>query len=206
MMHFPEFVNIVKGMLKGNTTMPTCWVQERKHKVPKRFLNNSTSISVAFDTSHLREVTCYHVAQLVDLTAEDFFECGLIRPMEAPQALAVRLRTLFPGGAVISRAARCNAFEVVWVDDVVIGETGGVTFLGKVTLHCRPTAGECLTFLETWTCLESLATHSRWDRKTPGGRCVRTDDILAACVYADCGDNIVRVLRGPRARPRAATT
>ena len=69
LMHLPSWTN----------NHVTCWALERHHKVVKRFLNNLPNTSLHYDTTILRDSTCFHLGVLKSLKADDFFQVGLLQ-------------------------------------------------------------------------------------------------------------------------------
>ena len=69
LMHSPSWTN----------NHVTCWALERHHKVVKRFLNNLPNTSLHYDTTILRDSTCFHLGLLQSLNADDFFQVGLLQ-------------------------------------------------------------------------------------------------------------------------------
>ena len=155
-MHLPDWIG----------KLVTCWALERHHKVAKRFLNQLPDTSVSYDTSILREATCHHGEVLKGMKASDFFEVGLVGVSTPTTQLSTILREIFGDCTCqVSHKARCDVFEVVSRGDAIMGHHEGRDFLGKVLQHWEVSLNgetEVCTLLETWTCLESAATYTRW--------------------------------------------
>ena len=128
-----------------------------------------------------------------------FFDCGLEQPGIAPPAIAVALEPSFGSPVYVSQRARCNAFEILEVGDVVMGFTETCEFCGQVCLHFRAEPGHVFSVLKTFRCIENHEAWTRWDRRESTASVVSTCQITAAAVWAQSGDFIV-VLRGPRMR------
>ena len=198
-MHFASFYERF-GIL------PTCWSTERKHRYPKKWVNNVTNTKVAFDTNAFREVTAHHNHSLGEDTATGWI--GLLPPLVTPpiQTLAILYPLFGSASFQTARSARVSDFEVVRVGDVVEGWNGSTDFLGKVLVHVLVDDTACFTVLETWKNLEANRRFSKWDARAPTRLLVHSTDIVTACIYAAHG-GCVTVLRGGRSRrpaPRAA--
>ena len=89
-MHFPAF-------WRKYGWLPTCWTLERKHRLPKRWVNHTlnTSKKNRFDRSALRDVCGFWLARLKN--SDCFTHAGLREPSApAPPALVgLLLQPLF---------------------------------------------------------------------------------------------------------------
>ena len=47
----------------GRAVFISCWVCERKHRIPKRWVNHHENTSTRFDRSAFRDVTAFTLAQ-----------------------------------------------------------------------------------------------------------------------------------------------
>jgi len=151
--------------------LPSCWVLERKHRLPKKFANNVRNTQANYDASVLREVTCHHL--------------GVFRAQPA--------RTFLPG-RLSKTKARINIYEIVCVGDVVIFARGGGE-LGAGSVADFPSELTCT--ICTWTMLEKEACVSRWATHSPTRLAVALDAVKAACVYAGGGGGGVATVLHP---------
>lgn len=88
--HFPDY-------LRRFGFVPSCFVLERKHKVPKRFANEVTNTSSAWEASVLREVTCHRIAAI--MTDHFGTNVGLQTACRCSKKLQATLQQVFPHGA-----------------------------------------------------------------------------------------------------------
>ena len=190
-MHFPAF-------WRKKRLLPSCWAMERKHQLPKRWINVVRNTAGRFDQSALRDVTAFNLAQLEE--RQSYISTGLCEPTRpAMKSIDDSLRPVF--GDVpyhMSSAARVTFFETVYVGDVVHGWDGENQFVGKVQAHVRVGKASC-SILQVWHCVRASDLHSTWDTSRPSLALVRTTDILCACVHCAKGDSVV-VISSPRAR------
>ena len=191
LMHFADFY-------RRFGCLPTCWVNERKHKCPKRWINPITNTKQSFDKSAFHEVTATHIASMIH-TVHDL-GVGLLPPVGSPprELLASLHGTLGAQEILSAHAARVNEFEVIHVDDVTEGYNGDSHFLGRVKLHLS-VDGKIITILETWRCSKSSPDFTEWDTSDPQLALVYTDDLLTRCIHAVAG-NLVTALRSSRSR------
>ena len=195
-MHFPKFYRDLKAR---GLSIPTCWTCERKHRLPKRWINPITNTKQRFDRSAFRDVLGYSLAQLEE--HEDFVKLGLAEPsVSPPPSVQEQLVAIFPGPRKIraSRCAQANVYEAVHCGDVVEGHTGDRPFVGKVETHVQ-VDGDYFTILTSWECLENNNMASTWDTSSSSKIIVRTADILCSNIFCERGNRVV-VLKSPRAR------
>ena len=192
-LHFGNFWDSFKSL-------PTCWVCERKHKNPKRWLNSTVNTSIDFDRSAFRDVTATHITK----AKRDIFDwVGLVPPLrKAPPDVLQHFRAVFGPACcfTVARVARASDFEHICAGDVVEGYNGTAAFLGKVATHVRVDETEdCFSILELWTCTESKETYTVWDASAPTRAFVRTTDIMCASIWAKSG-SCIKVLKSSRSR------
>ena len=150
--------------------LPSCFVLERKHRLPKRYANAVRNTSSGFDASCLREVTAYRVARLQGHAAE---------------SLAV--------GKISSVTARISIHEIAHVNDCVLVDVEDGTFLAGTISKFE----DMSAIVAVWTRLTLDSSVSRWDAGTSTAVVIALPRIIAACVYAKHGD-IVTVLHPGR--------
>ena len=103
-LHFPFHVRKFEAKGLGRM-LPSCFVQERKHKVAKRYGENISNTS-KFETSILQEILCHDLAQLQGSTV---FQCKarLEKESPVPRKLAEFLKQHFGRNPVES--STCNS-------------------------------------------------------------------------------------------------
>lgn len=194
-MHLPE-------MLDQYGVLVTCWVHERKHRNPKRWVNVSHNTSVDFDRFAFRDVTGQHLKRL---EADDLVTWIGLKPpiLKVPPEMLRDLVTVFgPFRALsASKHARVSDFEVVHDGDVVEGWNGESAFIGKVLLHVT-VDGKLFTMLDAWELLEATAHYTVWSTRNAARAIVSGTDINTACTYACSGANVT-VLRSSSAYRRS---
>jgi hypothetical protein len=179
----------------------TCWVQERKHRMVKRYgqlIVNTKN----YEKSVLGEVVCQHLSDLKKPGAFDFSP-GLV--VGTSRAAPKKVKTLLEselglqGLELECRAggiSRIDAFEVVHKSDVVLvkSTSNQPAFAGQVLLHAE--YGKVpLTIVSVWAVARRMeaATAIEWHR-TNQRMLIPTSDIMGAVIYCKCADNVVRTL------------
>ena len=104
LLHLPFHVKKFEAKGLGRM-LPSCFVQERKHKVAKRYAENICNTS-RFETSILQEIICHDLAQL---KGSNSFQCKarLEKVSPVPRKLADFLKQQFGRNPVNS--ATCNS-------------------------------------------------------------------------------------------------
>lgn len=104
LLHFPFHVRKFEAKGLGRM-LPSCFVQERKHKVAKRYGENISNTS-KFETSILQEILCHDLAQLQGSTV---FQCKarLEKESPVPRRLAEFLKQHFGRDPVESSTCNC---------------------------------------------------------------------------------------------------
>ena len=196
MLHFPSLISRLEAMCRVESVLPSCWVLERKHKGPKRFMNNQCVVNAHAEDSHIRELSLMRLQQLQD--ESKFMDAGLVGAKSEIPASVLELLTPWRP-AQYAKKARCSAFEIVSVDDVVIGYSEGHQFVGKVCIHVSDGKSTFYTMLQLYQMVESDAWHTSWRTTNPVAGVVYTTDICCAAIYCSDGD-LLTVLHGPRSR------
>ena len=127
---------------------------ERKHKNPKRWVNEVKNVHNQWGASVLRELTNQHLAELT-LPDKWLFDSKprLLNPTVPTARMLAALKKLFPGRRnlrfFIASGANVNGHECCWKSDVVRGKIGDQAsprveiFTGQVgyhfSVHCSAT-------------------------------------------------------------------
>ena len=203
-MHFAEIWRRLTRKYAGQpgkkAFFPTCWVCERKHRVPKRWINHHLNTSSRFDRSAFRDVVAFSLAQLEEHAP--LVEVGLrgsVKAIMQGNPLHPLLMEVF-GDRIFqtARMAHASIFETVHVGDVVVGSHAGQRFLGRIAAHIEVDK-VCFSILSAGTCTRSDDDASTWDFTGSSLILVRTRDIMSACVFMMQGASMV-VLTNPRCR------
>ena len=196
-MHFPDY-------LKQFGFVPSCFVLERKHKVPKRFANEVRNTNSAWEASVLREVTCHRLAAIMS----DHFgtDVGLRNAHRCSNKLLAKLQQELPyargvGREVVyetSQTARINAWERCSRGDIVMLKTpDGAYGVAEVTVHVAVQAEHqvplYLSMVRKWKKTSSGSRSSKWER-TNDACFVCTEDLQCSVIWAASG-SIATVLR-----------
>lgn len=193
--HFPVYLERY-GML------PSCYVLERKHKLPKRFGNELRNTSIAWETSVMRDVTAHHLATLAGKALFQT-QAALVNPHPARQRALSFLQAEFeaPGREFeTSRVARINKYECCHVGDIVMVQIGDDRFIGEIAMHAAlELDGDKHTFSSLWRWQFSSQGErsTKWIRTRLNPCMCMTDEILCACIWAGDGD-IATVLKPHR--------
>lgn len=104
LLHLPFHVKKFEAKGLGRM-LPSCFVQERKHKVAKRYAENICNTS-KFESSILQEIICHDLAQL---KGSNSFQCKarLEKESPVPKKLAAFLKQHF--GRNPANSATCNS-------------------------------------------------------------------------------------------------
>ena len=197
-MHFAHFLKLLWKKKKVKS-LPNCWPCERKHRLPKRWINPITNSAIRFDRSAFRDVLGFSLHQLAG--HEKFLKEGLVEPSPPahPELQAMMVQLFGPNVFRTAPAAQSCLYEQIHVGDVVEGRVGdGTRFVGEVKAHC--TVGkDCFSILASWPFVDQTDDSSSWDSRSPSLSMVHTADILTACIHCKAGSRVV-VLSSPRAR------
>ena len=182
--------------------VPSCFVLERKHKVPKRFANEVRNTNSAWEASVLREVTCHHVAALtsghfgVNVALQNAHKCS-------KKMLSMLQREIPARGCDVvyttAQTARINAWERCSKGDVVILKMlDGAHDVAQVALHVSVQVDQqpplCLTLVHLWEKVSVNARSSKWKRCEDASGFVFTEDLQCSLIWAASG-SIATVLQ-----------
>ena len=191
LLHFAFYVRILN-----------CLVHERKHKSVKRYANIHYNTRGDWDRSVLREVTCDHIARLVNapmikFSATPGLDSGRVPSAKLYRALVPLIGRFAKDQVNVSRVARINMYEKVNIRDVVRIGTIEPAIIGQVKFHVSVTDGsvtQCVTIVEEFS-VES--THPRfWKcRKSGNNTVVETGDIHCALIFGGNEGGVLTVLQ-----------
>ena len=195
--HFPDY-------LRRFGFVPSCFVLERKHKVPKRFANEVRNTDSAWEASVLREVTCHRLAAI----SSDHFgtAVGLRDAHRCSKKLKATLQQTLPFARdaerevvyETSQIARINAWEKCSPGDIVMLKMPDGAFgVAEVAVHVAVQAEQqttwYLSMVRMWKQKSSGARSSKWQRSDDA--CwVCTEDLQCSVIWAASG-SIATVLR-----------
>ena len=194
--HFPAY-------LRRFGFVPSCFVLERKHKVPKRFANEVRNTNSAWEASVLREVTCHHLAAL----ASGHFGAGVSLPDAHP--CSKRLMAMLQKEISVSagqdpiyataQTARINDWERCSKGDVVLVKMpDGGHDAAEVALHVSVQVGQqptlFLTMVHLWEKLSTGPRSSKWKRCSDASGFCFTKDLQCSVVWGASG-KIATVLK-----------
>lgn len=181
-------------------TLCSCWVQERKHRLVKRFANYNRS-QKKYTSGMLAEITCHHFACL---SSADHFDLRphLVAPTKVckPNVIS-RLSASCPGiplmgNVITSQRARVSEFEICRVRDVVVfkNQPGELT-IGEIWFFFA--SGETLgCVISSWRVLSTDEVQgtctARITDDNVGVRMII--DILAATTYRRKSDGTAQVI------------
>lgn len=172
----------------------TCFVHERKHRVVRRFGNDTTNQN--FDHAVLGEVTCHHLARLRSIDTFDV-EVGLVGGRPASAKAAATMRDIFGTGhnVELSHTSRHSKWETSSRKDAVILRIDGNDLsAGEVWAHVA-IDGVPMSIICTWTLRTvdyaiGIAEWSLADR----AQVFRTEDIWCTCIWTQVREGVVRTL------------
>ena len=184
--------------LRTHGTLLACFVNERKHKIIRRFANPTVNTST-LEKTVIEEVTCQH---MWDIKSFDTFNCdvGLVLSRTPSRAAMKCLMEHLNLDAedkdvieAISSTSRFNQYETCQRKDVVLVDVGGRLIAGEVWLHLR-LLGTSASLISLWTqrsfSRESLA--AEWTIVDEGKLC-ETRSIVATVTWMQFG-NVARTL------------
>ena len=127
-----------------------CFVQERRHKLVKRFANNLLNTSQNYERTLLAEITNLHLDQCA---RSEFICCepALVAPVsDAPPNLLNFVQCVFPGArATTAFSIRYSHCGLASKHDVVLGVSNGAFFAGRVLFNLC-IEGELMLCVEAW--------------------------------------------------------
>ena len=183
LLHFPYY-------LERFHFIPSCFTLERKHKTPKRYINNVHNTSASYDANMLREMTVHHIHELRDM--EHFTPVGgLVNAHEPKRSMLKDLAALL-GDAHCRTAVGCriNPHEIAYWGDVVLyrrnnrGRIGAGEVRLFVLVEEAPGQEHLLAILSEWELLLAQPTFSRWRLRRPERCCaICCGSLFAAVIY-----------------------
>ncbi len=119
--------------------LPSCFVHERKHRLPKRFANEVKNTKWNWDASVLREVTCFHLCHLDGIGALDVSLTDA-RPCKKHLQALLQQEFNVPDGCVdvvvaTGREARFNQWEKCSRGDLCMVKSGDGVVIGRCGFH-----------------------------------------------------------------------
>lgn len=191
-LHLPE-------ILERCHFLPSCFVHERKHRMPKRYGNQVQNVTGDWHAGVLRDCTAHHLAAAAEDSRDRFGAAALLlEPKLAKGNLQSLLESSFGAPGMpweTSRSARVNAWERCSVGDLVLCtgapvglELGFVSFFAAAQEDAEPIAGLRLLRREggtdrAWKC-----------RRTAEQRLTMADQICAALIWAGTGPVITALI------------
>ena len=174
--------------------LPSCFVQERKHKVAKRY-GQSISNTTKFEYSILNEIVCHELAQLEEL--DQFNQaCRLVKNSVAPKKLATLVRQAFGSNIQdiwtctqvhLSPAGSCQKRDVV----VLKGQTLQVA---QVWVHAA-FEDQVVSLVSLWDTKEyNPQLGFAQALKKDEAEFINTDSIICAVPFCKVQDELHRVL------------
>ena len=183
--------------------LPACWVQERKHRVVKRYGQDVRNTNV-YEKSIISEITCH---DLVALESTDAFLFGvsLERPKLANAATVAFFQQFFVSSVgnqiFICSSARilptgtCRKHDVALFAqaDSVVRDSFDLG-AGQTLLHVE-ISGHCFTLVFAWRVVEYDAiTRSLTCEQTESLMLIRTDEIVGIPLWTQRSQRAARLL------------
>ena len=121
-------------LLRRYSFLPSCFVHERKHKLPQKYANQVTNITSRWEAGVLREVTCHHVSVLRNDATRFKASAGLVDHTKPRRLMLNHLQGLFGEDCVfgVARSARTAGYEKIIIHDVVLYNSGGRDAAGQI--------------------------------------------------------------------------
>lgn len=195
-LHLPQFLGRF-GFL------PSCFVQERKHRVGKRYSTDHRNTSLQWEASVLREVSAHHVGALEREGGGRFAaEAALEKPRPAGQKLTERLRAALGAPAAlfsVARTAKLNAWERASVGDVLLARQGDDQVAGEAMLFAAANMGGnevVFAVLRRWAFVSAGPRSTKWRPSDEVYWCT-VDEIRCAATWS-AGGEVVTVLNPHR--------
>jgi hypothetical protein len=176
----------------------SCFVNERYHRIAKRYANDATNTSNDASRNLLKEVVC-HVLQKVSEPSAFDFNVGLVDGRVTSVAARKRVLSFLglddddvdDGICVrVGAESRFSLFGTCFKDDVVLVDIDGVMHAGKVILHAE-IGDEPWSVIEPWAAksFDPSSGYAEWN--VGDERIVlETKCILDAVVYTKLADGI----------------
>ena len=160
-LHIPRYRALFKKLMG-------CLYHERKHKVAKRFLDDTRNTYCAFDASIMRETTCNHMMQLTNDDKNLFgLKVGLQKPRPCTGQLLQWCVNMFGAGLqyVTSKSCWYRNGSIATVGDMVSVDHDGVIVFGEVRFFVEVADVEDSCFLPSPRCMplgtEVRTTHNQ---------------------------------------------
>lgn len=177
------------AMLRRHGCLVSCFVHERKHKEIKRYANNITNTSGAFESSILESSLYLHLEILADAKSLPNATTHLINPRPAPQKLAAAVRHELQTQAEVLTATQAiyKPLQKCSRRDVVLVSINDQSCIAEICFHVE-VDGLCLTCVSPWSSLGS----NRFRIETEPVL-IPTRHILETCIYCRMGPDAVVV-------------
>ena len=183
--------------------LPACWVQERKHRVVKRYGQDVRNTNV-YERSIISEITCHDLAAL-ESTEAFLFGVSLEQPKVANAATVAFFQQFFVSSIgnkiFICSSARILPTGICCKNDVALFVQGDSfarnsfdLAAGKTLLHVE-ILGTCFTLVFAWQVVEyDAATRSLTCEQTESLMLVRTDEIVGVALWTQRSQRASRLL------------
>ena len=192
--------------LAKNGRLFNCFCLERKHRTPKRYVEDFKCITRAASITLLSEVVCHQLHQLNSPSAFDF-DVGLVGgrpcPRRARHGILRFLGDEFCDDPIeVANVARINAYETCAKGDaVLLQDDDGTIKVGRVAQHIS-LDGQTFSIIHPWTLVRRVAnTHLYIYSTSAVGVVWRTSEVLVAVVHTVFPDGTAGILMPLEWRP-----
>ncbi len=192
-LHLPMYLQRY-GML------PSCFVHERKHRLPKRFANEVKNTKWNWDASVLREVTCFHLCHLDGIGALDVSLTDA-RPCKKHLQALLQQEFNVPDGCVdvvfaTGREARFNQWEKCSRGDLCMVKSGDGVVIGRCGFHASVSCDGHVDMVSSFAAWHIESQSDRAWKCSPTERqlMVLTQEVMCTLTWAG-SDGLCTVLK-----------
>ena len=169
--------------------LPSCFVNERYHRNPKRYANDMTNTNNDASTNVLKETVC-HMISRVENPFAFAFNIGLVNGRPASRSVLRAVALLLDAETVNSELVRSSTenlfsnFGTCCKGGIVLVKSADSSFVGRVRLHVE-LDGEPYSAIEIMSLLEhdAAANYSEWSSDNAQVVLTETDHIMDTLIY-----------------------
>ena len=173
-LHLPD-------MLRRFGTLFSCLVNERRHRVVKKYTKDRVA-DPRWELGALEEVVTF---QMYEAQHVEYGSYGLMNPREPRGVKKVQLEAVFPHASTLTQGMDLrNAYGTVHVGDVTWVSCGGSMYAGQIRMSCS-VDGHDIAIVDKFALITSDSAWSTWRREKNNVNLVSYLDILSAVVWKE---------------------
>ena len=173
-LHLPD-------MLRRFKTLFSCLVNERRHRVVKKYTKDRVA-DPRWELGALEEIVTF---QMYEAEHVEYGTYGLMNPHEPLGLKKVQLDALFPHASTIMQGIDLrNAYGTVHVNDVVWVSHGDAMFAAQIRMLCS-VDGHDIAIVDKFDLVKNDSPWSVWRRVQDNVQLVSHLDVLSAVVWKE---------------------